>query len=67
MLSDKTFICFDSKENSLKRISSHKLSKRGWNISGHVIYKINLDQIIDQALRIDQIEIQINEEITVVK
>ena len=67
MLSDKTFICFDLKENSLKRISSHKLSKRGWNISGHVIYKINLDQIIDQALKIDQMEIQINEEITVVK
>ena len=43
MLSDKTFICFDLKENSLKRIRSHKLSKRGWNISGHVIYKINLD------------------------
>ena len=45
-LDDSTFVCYDLKDNTLKRISSKIYEKRdGKNICSHVIYQITFNQI----------------------
>ena len=45
-LNDSTYVCYDLKDNTLKRISSKIYEKRdGKNICSHVIYQITFNQI----------------------